>query len=147
LELGNAIDSLYKIGARRLILDLRGNPGGLIAQGTAVADLFLNPGQSIVSLKGRAEDSHREFVDERRQQWPDIRLAVLVNRGTASAAEIVAGALQDHDRAIVIGRRTYGKGSAQSVFSFQNAAGVKLTTARWYTPAGRNIDLIATAPG
>lgn len=148
LELGNVVDSLYKAGARRLILDLRGNPGGLISQGTGVADLFLNPGQSIVSLKGRTEDTHREYVDERKQQWADMRLAVLVNRGTASAAEIVAGALQDHDRAIVIGRRTYGKGSAQTVFSFPtNASGVKLTTSRWYTPAGRNIDLIPTESG
>jgi carboxyl-terminal processing protease len=143
LELSHSIDSLYKSGARGLIFDLRGNPGGLLAQGTAVADLFLNPGQGIVTLKGRAQDASREYVDERPQSWPDLKLAVLVNRGTASASEIVAGALQDHDRAIVIGRRTYGKGSAQSVFSFQqNAAGVKLTTARWYTPAGRNIDLI-----
>jgi carboxyl-terminal processing protease len=142
LELSGAMDSLYRSGVRRLILDLRGNPGGLLAQGTAVADLFLNPGQSIVTLKGRGQESRREYVDERPQKWPDLKLAVLVNRGTASASEIVAGALQDHDRAIVIGRRTYGKGSAQSVFSFHDAAGVKLTTARWYTPAGRNIDLI-----
>src|SRR6185436_18838292 len=94
LELGNAIDSLYKSGARRLIFDLRGNPGGLLAQGTAVAELFLNPGQAIVTLKGRAQDSHREVVDEQPQKWPDLKLAVLVNRGTASASEIVAGALQ-----------------------------------------------------
>jgi carboxyl-terminal processing protease len=142
LELSEAIDSLYKSGVRRLIFDLRGNPGGLLAQGRAVADLFLNPGQTIVTLKGRALDSRREYIDEQPQKWPDLKLAVLVNRGTASASEIVAGALQDHDRAIVIGRRTYGKGSAQSVFSFHDAAGVKLTTARWYTPVGRNIDLI-----
>lgn len=142
LELSSSIDSLYKSGARHLIFDLRGNPGGLLAQGTAVAELFLNPGQAIVTLKGRAQDSHREIVDERKQRWPDLKLAVLVNRGTASASEIVAGALQDHDRAIVIGRRTYGKGSTQSVASFHDAAGVKLTIARWYTPAGRNIDLI-----
>jgi carboxyl-terminal processing protease len=147
LELSNAIDSLHRAGARRLILDLRGNPGGLLAQGTAVADLFLNPGQTIVTLRSRGADGGRQYVDEHPQRWPDLRVAVLVNRGTASASEIVAGALQDHDRAIVIGRRTYGKGSAQHIFSFQDQAGVKLTTARWYTPAGRNIDIIpSTSP-
>jgi carboxyl-terminal processing protease len=142
LELGNAIDSLYRLGMRALVFDIRRNPGGLLAQGAAVADLFLDPGQKIVSLRGRTNEA-REYVDERPQRWKDMSLAVLVDRGTASASEIVAGALQDHDRALVIGRPTYGKGRAQHVFSFGEQAGVRLTTARWYTPAGRNIDLAA----
>jgi carboxyl-terminal processing protease len=141
LELTAAIDSLHRAGMRALVFDLRGNPGGLLNQGTAVADLFLDSGRTIVSLRGRDVESNRAVVATREQRWPDLRLAVLVDRSTASASEIVAGALQDHDRALVIGRRTYGKGSAQAVFSFRESAGLKLTTSRWYTPSGRNIDL------
>jgi carboxyl-terminal processing protease len=142
IELEAAVDSLHHQGMRALILDLRGNPGGLLSQGTEVAELFLDRGQTIVSLRGRGPEGHRDHVAQRDQRWPDMRLAVLVDRGSASAAEIVAGALQDHDRALVVGRPSYGKGSAQSIFSFAHeAAGVKLTTSRWYTPSGRNIDL------
>lgn len=144
-ELAESVDSLHSLGMRKLVLDLRGNPGGLLAQGTAVADLFLDPGQPIVSLRGRIADARRTNTDEHPQRWNDLNIAVLVDRGTASAAELVAGALQDHDRAVVIGRPTYGKGSAQSLFSFHDAAGVKLTTSRWYTPLGRNIEYVATA--
>ncbi|HKS04830.1 MAG TPA: S41 family peptidase [Gemmatimonadaceae bacterium] len=140
LELTSAIDSLHAAGMRALVFDLRGNPGGLLNQGTAIADLFLDSGQAIVSLRGRDPESNRSVVATTQQRWPDLRLAVLVDRSTASASEIVAGALQDHDRALVLGRRTYGKGSAQAVFSFRDAAGLKLTTSRWYTPSGRNID-------
>src|SRR6185436_13791608 len=146
-ELSAKIDSLHSLGMRALILDIRGNPGGLLAQGTAVADLFLNAGQSIVSLRGRGPERHRDFVDHGPEKWKDLRLAILVDRGTASASEIVAGALQDHDRALLIGRPTYGKGSAQSVIALgSDAAGVKLTTARWFTPAGRNIDFAVEPP-
>jgi carboxyl-terminal processing protease len=146
IEVSAAIDSLYKLGMRALVFDLRGNPGGLLAQGNAVAELFLNPGQAIVSLRGRGPDGRRDYMDQHKQAWGDLRLTVLVDRSTASASEIVAGALQDHDRALVIGRPTYGKGSAQSVFSFRDGAGVKLTTARWYTPSGRNIDYASETP-
>jgi carboxyl-terminal processing protease len=146
LELTDAIDSLYAAGMRAVILDLRGNPGGLLSQGAAVADLFLDEGKTIVTLRGRAADARREYVDEHPQRWKALRVAVLIDRGTASASEIVAGALQDHDRAIVIGRPSYGKGSAQGVFSFHEQAGVKLTTARWFTPAGRNIDVNMPLP-
>lgn len=144
IEVAEAVDSLYQHGMRALVLDMRNNPGGLLAQGTAVADLFLDPGQTIVSLRGRGAEGRRDdrqYVDQKPQQWPDLRLAVLVDRGTASASEIVAGALQDHDRAVVVGMPSYGKGSAQSVFPFGDGGGVKLTTARWYTPSGRSIDV------
>jgi carboxyl-terminal processing protease len=140
-ELRAAVDSLYRRDVRGLILDLRGNPGGLLDQGSAVANLFLDSGRTIVTLRGRLAESNREVKATTPQAWPDLRLAVLVDRSTASASEIVAGALQDHDRALLLGRRTYGKGSAQSVFSFRDMAGVKLTTSRWFTPSGRNIDL------
>jgi len=141
--LSRAIDSLRSVGARSLVLDLRGNPGGLLDQGIGVADLFLNSGQSIVSTKGRSADENRAFADREPQRWGDMPLVVLTDSGSASASEIVAGALQDHDRALVVGTATYGKGSAQRVFRIRDGA-VKLTTALWYTPNGRSINRART---
>ena len=138
-DLGHAIDSLRASGARALVLDLRGNPGGLLDQGIGVADLFLDAGQPIVSTKGRSADENRAFADRAPQRWGTMPLVVLTDSGTASASEIVAGALQDHDRALVVGTTTYGKGSAQRVFRIRDGA-VKLTTALWYTPSGRSIN-------
>ena len=138
-DLAHAIDSLRSAGARSLVLDLRGNPGGLLDQGIGVADLFLDAGQSIVSTKGRSPDETRAFADRAPQRWGTMPLVVLTDSGTASASEIVAGALQDHDRALVVGTATYGKGSAQRVFRIRDGA-VKLTTALWYTPSGRSIN-------
>lgn len=139
-ELTAAIDSLSKAGMKSLVLDLRGNPGGLLTQGVAVADLFLNKGQTIVSMRGRIENANRSYSDEAAQRWPGLPLLVLVDETSASASEIVAGALQDHDRALVLGQTTYGKGSAQAVFQMSAGGGLKITTARWYTPSGRSID-------
>jgi carboxyl-terminal processing protease len=138
-DLAHAIDSLRATGARALVLDLRGNPGGLLDQGIGVADLFLDAGQPIVSTKGRSADENRAFADRAPQRWGNMPLVVLADSGTASASEIVAGALQDHDRALVVGTATYGKGSAQRVFRIRDGA-VKLTTALWYTPSGRSIN-------
>jgi carboxyl-terminal processing protease len=140
LEVAVTVDSLVHAGATSLILDLRNNPGGLLAQGVAVAELFLDPGQKVVSTKGRVTTANASYKATLPQRWPKLPIIVLVNAGTASAAEIVAGALQDHDRAIVIGRPTYGKGSAQAVIGLMNGAALKLTDALWYTPAGRSID-------
>jgi len=138
-ELNGAITGLLAHGMKTLVLDLRTNPGGLLNQGVRVSDLFLNPGQKIVSMHGRLPEANREFADTARQRWPDLPLIVLVDGRSASAAEIVAGALQDHDRALIVGTPTYGKGSAQSVVSFGDQGGLKLTTARWFTPVGRSI--------
>ncbi|MEA2760960.1 MAG: carboxyl-terminal processing protease [Gemmatimonadaceae bacterium] len=138
-ELNGAITNLLAHGMKTLLLDLRTNPGGLLNQGVKVSDLFLNPGQKIVSMRGRLPEANREFADTAQQRWPDLPLIVLVDGRSASAAEIVAGALQDHDRAVIVGTPTYGKGSAQSVVSFGDQGGLKLTTARWFTPAGRSI--------
>jgi carboxyl-terminal processing protease len=140
MEVASALDSLVKAGATSLVMDLRGNPGGVLAQGVAVADLFLDQGQRIVSTKGRPSSANAAFVDRAPQRWPGLPVVVLVNGFTASSAEIVAGALQDHDRAIVIGRPSYGKGSAQAVIPLEGGAAIKLTNALWYTPAGRSID-------
>jgi carboxyl-terminal processing protease len=139
-ELLAAIDSLRRKGLRALVFDLRGNPGGLLDQGVAVADLFLDPGQKIVSMRGRTKESDRDYQDRRPQPWPQLPLVVLVDSGSASASEIVAGALQDHDRALIIGTTSYGKGSAQSLFPVTDSSALKLTTALWYTPSGRSIN-------
>ena len=138
-ELEREINNMRKRGLRALILDLRRNPGGLLEQGVAVSDLFLNRGQEIVSMRGRAYGATRDFADEEQQPWPDLPIVVLVDEGSASASEIVAGALQDHDRAVILGETTFGKGSAQSVFAMTDGGALKLTTARWFTPVGRSI--------
>jgi carboxyl-terminal processing protease len=138
-ELTGAITGLLARGMKTLVLDMRTNPGGLLNQGVRVSDLFLNPGQKIVSMRGRVPDANRVYADTARQRWPQLPLLVLVDGRSASAAEIVAGALQDHDRAVIIGTPTYGKGSAQSVISFGDEGGLKITTARWFTPVGRSI--------
>jgi carboxyl-terminal processing protease len=138
-ELRHQIDSLRKIGMKKVILDLRGDPGGLLDQGVAVSDLFLDQGQEIVSMRGRTATVTRTYSDKAAQAWPDLVMAVLVDSLSASASEIVAGALQDHDRAVVVGSTTYGKGSAQTVFDVEGG-GLKLTIAKWFTPSGRSIN-------
>ena len=139
-ELRDAIDSLHAAGMRGLIFDLRGDPGGLLDQGVAVADLFLDPGQKIVSMRGRDRAADRDVVDRFPQAWPRLPVVVLVDSGSASASEIVSGALQDHDRAVIVGTPSYGKGSAQSLFPMPDGSALKLTTALWYTPSGRSIN-------
>jgi carboxyl-terminal processing protease len=142
-ELRQEITAMKGKGMKSLILDLRFNPGGLLDQGVKVADLFLDAKQEIVATRGRARGSTKEFYDEARQAWPDLPIIVLVNDGTASAAEIIAGALQDHDRAVVVGAPTFGKGLVQTLFPLAEGVALKLTTARWYTPSGRTIQRIA----
>jgi carboxyl-terminal processing protease len=139
-ELHHAVDSLRTAGMHTLLLDLRSDPGGLLDQGVAVSDLFLDAGQTIVSMKGRTRDANRSYADRAPQAWPDLRLMVLVDSGSASASEIVAGALQDHDRAVLLGTTTFGKGSAQSLFRTVDGGAIKLTTALWFTPSGRSIN-------
>ncbi|HZN96273.1 MAG TPA: S41 family peptidase [Gemmatimonadales bacterium] len=142
-ELRQEIASMKSKGMKSLIMDLRNNPGGLLDQGVKVADLFLDARQEIVSTRGRARGATKEFYDEARQVWPDLPIVVLVNDGTASAAEIIAGALQDHDRAVVVGAPTFGKGLVQTLFPLGEGVALKLTTARWFTPSGRTIQRIA----
>ena len=139
-ELAAAIDSLSHAGMKSLVLDLRNNPGGLLDQGVGVSELFLDPGKEIVSMRGRTPDTRRAFTDRMAQRWPSLPIVLLVNEGSASASEIVAGALQDHDRAAIVGRTSYGKGSAQSLFEMANGGALKVTTALWYTPSGRSIN-------
>jgi carboxyl-terminal processing protease len=145
-ELRAAIDSLRERGMRALVFDLRSDPGGLLDQGVSVADLFLDPGQKIVSMRGRTVQSNHDFVDRYPQSWPRMPMVVLVDSGSASASEIVSGALQDHDRALIVGTTSYGKGSAQSLFPLSDSSALKLTTALWYTPSGRSINKPRSSP-
>ena len=140
-EVVSTVDSLRGVGARAIILDLRGNPGGLLTQGVGVADLFLGVGKQIVTTQGRVPEANASYVDESAERWSGMPVVVLVNGNTASAAEIVAGALQDHDRALVMGRVTFGKGSAQAVYPLDNGAALMLTHARWFTPLGRSLEV------
>lgn len=140
LELRHAVDSLVAAGTQSMVIDLRGNPGGVLAQGVGVAELFLDKSMPIVRMRGRTEATNQVVVDSAAQQWPQLPLVVLIDGFSASASEIVAGALQDHDRAVLVGRTSFGKGSAQQVFGTTSGGAVKLTTARWYTPLGRSID-------
>lgn len=146
-EVRGAVDSLRRTGAVSLILDLRENPGGLLEQGIEVAELFLDRGQTIASTRGRTADANRTFLDEYRQAWPQMAIVALVDSGTASAAEIVAGALQDNDRAVIMGSPSYGKGSAQSLLPVADGHALKVTTARWFTPDGRTIERDSTNGG
>jgi len=121
-----------------LVLDLRDDPGGLLDQAVKVANVWLSDGL-VVYTKGRAEDQRQEFRATNEGNEPSYPIAVIVNEGTASASEIVAGALQDQRRALVIGEKTFGKGSVQTVYPLDDGAGLRLTTALYYTPSGRSI--------
>jgi carboxyl-terminal processing protease len=138
-ELRAAIDTMVAQGMTSLVLDLRSNPGGLIREGVSVAALFLEYGDTVATSMGRSAKRAKTYLAEMPGAWDDLRLAVLVNRGTASSAELVAGALQDHDRAVVVGTATYGKGVLQTTYPIGEDVAIKLTTARWFTPSGRTV--------
>ncbi len=138
-ELDEAVEKLKEEGMQRLVLDLRQNPGGLLDAAVGVADHFLDKGQMIVYTKGRTADSAQDYVAPGKHDRLTVPLVVLVNRGSASASEIVAGAIQDHDRGLVVGETSWGKGLVQSVYTLQYGAGLALTTSKYYTPSGRNI--------
>lgn len=140
-EIRAAIDSLMAEGMSALVLDVRGNPGGLLDQGIAVSDLFLSEGQRIVETRGRDTRQNETYAAQRPDQYPDLPLVVLIDQASASASEIIAGALQDHDRAVLVGETTFGKGSVQSLYRLTGGDVLRLTTAKWYTPVGRSIHL------
>ena len=135
-EVAQALDEMGDL--KGLILDLRQNPGGLLSEGVGVADKFLKKGALIVSHHGRSSPEKR-YTAAHGNGGKDYPLVVLVNRGTASAAEIVAGAIQDHDRGLIVGETTFGKGLVQTVYPLAENTGLALTTARYYTPSGRLI--------
>jgi carboxyl-terminal processing protease len=134
-------ESLKKLGPdlEGLILDLRGNPGGYLQAAIAVADKFLKNGQDVLVTKGRLSSANHSYPAPRGSGAASFPMVVLINGGSASASEIVAGAIQDHDRGLILGETSFGKGLVQTVFPLSQGAGVSLTTAKWYTPSGRLI--------
>ncbi len=140
-ELEQALRGLKREGARAFILDIRDNPGGLLDQAFAVSNLFLKKGQLVVFTRGRSRRDESNYITESDSPWSEVPLVVLTSRHSASASEIVAGALQDHDRALIVGETTFGKGLVQTIMPLRNVRGyaLALTTARYYTPSGRSI--------
>ena len=139
-ELIEALTQLKLEGMRQLVLDLRGNPGGLLDEAIKVSTRFLAPGEKILEVRGRDEESSAHTYEVPANNEPEtIPMVVLVDRQTASASEIVAGAVQDHDRALIVGENTFGKGLVQGVFRLWGGTGLVLTTAKYYTPTGRSI--------
>jgi len=138
-EFADALKELEKHQMRALVLDLRNNPGGLLDAAVEVCDSFFEKGELIAYTQGRTKESREDFLSEGRHQHRTYPIAVLINGGTASAAEIVTGALRDTKRAVIVGEKSFGKGSVQSIIETQNGEGIRLTTARYYTPSGVTI--------
>ncbi|HEY3582141.1 MAG TPA: S41 family peptidase, partial [Pyrinomonadaceae bacterium] len=138
-ELSKAMKRLEEQGMRQLVLDLRGNPGGLLDQAIDVASEFLPRGQVVVSVKGRTEYSQPFVYKSTGSEPATLPLVLLINRNTASASEIVAGAIQDHGRGLIVGETSFGKGLVQRIFQLPFNTGLTLTTARYYTPYGRSL--------
>jgi carboxyl-terminal processing protease len=146
-DLERALKNLDKEagGLQGLVLDLRNDPGGLLTQAVKVSDLFLDSGL-IVYTDGRLENQKQKYFAHKPGTWSDFPMVVLVNGGSASASEIVAGALQDHKRALVLGTTTFGKGSVQTILPLDDSSALRLTTARYYTPSGRSIQATGIVP-
>jgi len=139
-EFDKAYDDLQKQGIRALVVDLRNNPGGLIDAAVDIAGVFLPPSTMVVSTQGRTDDSHREYRSHGTHPQITLPVALLINGFSASGSEIVAGALQDLHRATLVGETTFGKGSVQSVINLGDGVGIRLTTAKYYTPSHRVIN-------
>jgi len=146
-DLQKALDKLAadKGGIKGLVLDLRNNPGGLLTQAVRVSDLFLDSGL-IVYTEGRIESQKQKYFAQKEGTWTGFPMVVLVNGGSASASEIVAGALQDHKRAVVLGTKTFGKGSVQTILPLDDNSALRLTTERYFTPNGRSIQAMGITP-
>jgi carboxyl-terminal processing protease len=138
-DLEAAIDKLTKAGAKSLILDLRNNPGGLLTASVEVAEKFIEDGKLVVYTEGRVRNQNMRFTAHGKHPYTSLPMVILVNQGSASASEIVAGALQDYGRAIVVGTQTFGKGSVQTIIPLSDGSGLRLTTAKYFTPKGRSI--------
>jgi carboxyl-terminal processing protease len=145
-EIEKALGRLSQQKMEGLILDLRNNPGGLLSQSVKVCYLFVDEGRTVVSTEGRLRNQTSRFMSNGGGQYRQYPLIVLINAGSASGSEIVAGALQDLQKATVIGTKSYGKGSVQTIFPLQDGSGLRLTTAHYFTPSGRSIDHVGIVP-
>ena len=145
-ELAKKISGLKKDGMKALVLDLRNNPGGLLDASYAVSDNFLPEGKIVVSLKGRVPAQNKVYTSTGKRGFTDFPMVVLVNEGSASASEIVAGAIQENQRGIILGTTTFGKGSVQTIIPLKDGSAVRLTTAAYYTPKDRSINNTGITP-
>jgi carboxyl-terminal processing protease len=148
-DLQKALDSLNESAKGKLsglVLDLRNDPGGLLDQAVKVSETFLTEGKLIVYTEGREKDAQMKFSSRAGKKQPDYPIVALINSGSASASEIVAGALQDHKRAVVMGVQSFGKGSVQTIIPLSDNSGLRLTTAKYYTPSGRSIQAKGIVP-
>ena len=145
-DVDKALKKLEEKGMKRLVLDMRNNPGGLLDSSVDVSSLFLPKDKLVVYIQGRNKEDRKDFLAGGTFPVRDYPVVVLVNTGSASASEIVAGALQDSKRAVVVGTQTFGKGSVQTVFPLDGNTGMRLTTAKYYTPSGRSIQNVGISP-
>ena len=145
IKLKKTLKTLKKKKIKKFILDLRNNPGGLLSQAVKISDFFLEHGE-IVSTKGRKKIENRKYFAKKGDLINGETLVVLINYGSASASEIVAGALQDHKRAILVGESSYGKGSVQSIIPLNNKGAIRLTISKYYLPSGKSISEVGVTP-
>ena len=138
-DLHKALEELKKEGMKSLVLDLRNNPGGLLDIAVDICQDFIEKDKLIVYIQGREKESRKDYLSKGSSEFSKLPLVVLVNRGSASGSEIVAGAVQDLKRGLLVGTTTFGKGSVQSIFPLQEGYALRLTTAKYYTPSGRSI--------
>jgi carboxyl-terminal processing protease len=139
LDLDAALEKLKKLGMNAFIFDLRNNPGGLLDVAVEVTEKFIEKGKLVVSTKGRRNSQNLEFKARSNSPMLDLPMVVLINEGSASGSEIVAGCLQDYKRAIILGKKSFGKGSVQTVIPLSDGSALRLTTSRYFTPLGKQI--------
>ncbi|HSF07256.1 MAG TPA: S41 family peptidase [Methylomirabilota bacterium] len=145
-DVETALDKFTKAGAKAMVLDLRNNPGGLLTSAVEVAEKFLDDGKLVVYTEGRVRNQNMRFTAHAKKALSSIPMVILINQGSASASEIVAGALQDYNRAVVVGTQSFGKGSVQTIIPLSDGSGLRLTTAKYFTPKGRSIHGKGIAP-
>jgi carboxyl-terminal processing protease len=145
-DVEGALDKFTKAGMKAIILDLRNNPGGLLTAAVEVSEKFLDDGKLVVYTEGRVRNQNMRFAAHAKKPLSTLPMVVLVNQGSASASEIVAGALQDYNRAVLVGTQTFGKGSVQTIIPLSDGSGLRLTTAKYFTPKGRSIHGKGIAP-
>jgi carboxyl-terminal processing protease len=138
-DLDTALDKFTKNGLKGVVLDLRNDPGGLLTAAVEVSEKFLDDGKLVVYTEGRVRNQNMRFSAHAKKSYTALPMVILVNQGSASASEIVAGALQDHKRAMIVGTQTFGKGSVQTIIPLSDGSGLRLTTAKYFTPNGRSI--------